>query len=45
MKRAQTLARPKRSPTTKSAGGRSKTQHIYVFGGGKADGRADMKQL
>ena len=45
MKRTQTMTRPKRATSVKASNGRAKTQHIYVFGGGKADGRADMKQL
>ena len=47
----RTLKRPgvpvngKRVATTNGRGAKAKTKYIYGFGGGKADGRADMKQL
>jgi len=46
-----TIAPKRRAPTKTSPGAgakhapAAKGKHIYVFGGGKADGRADMKQL
>ncbi len=45
------MKRTKRSPTLVAAprrggtNGRLRVKHIYAFGGGKADGRSDMKQL
>jgi len=49
MKRSEIAVKPKRAsaaavkPAAKNR--RGKPQYIYIFGGGKADGRADMKQL
>ncbi len=45
MKRTTTLTKRKRRSPMAAADGRAKTQYIYRFGGGKADGRADMKPL
>ena len=46
MKPPETMTmKPKRSASLKILGGKSKPMHIYTFGNGKADGRADMKQL
>ena len=48
MKKSGTTVRPKRATTGKSAGRAgtlAKPNHIYAFGAGRADGRADMKQL
>ena len=45
MKNTETIMSPKRKPVGKPASGKTKTQYIYSFGAGKADGRADMKQL
>ena len=35
----------KRGPATPKTPGKGKTHYIYTFGGGKAEGRADMKGL
>ncbi len=53
MKKSSVLTQPRRrlSAATKRGGvksakaSRSKTKFIYIFGGGKADGRSDMKKL
>ena len=45
MNNTETIMSPKRKPAVKPSSGKAKPQYIYIFGGGKADGRADMKQL
>ena len=45
MNNTETIMSPKRKSAVKPASGKTKIQYIYSFGGGKADGRADMKQL
>ena len=44
-KRAETLSTLKRGASIKATNGRLKPKYIYIFGGGKADGRSEMKQL
>ncbi len=44
MAKTRSKARPKRSTRTVSAASKGR-RYVYSFGGGKADGRADMKNL
>ncbi|PIQ83712.1 MAG: hypothetical protein COV75_06005, partial [Candidatus Omnitrophica bacterium CG11_big_fil_rev_8_21_14_0_20_63_9] len=41
-RRTAVLTQPKRAASARASG---KTKYIYAFGAGKADGRAEMKQL
>ncbi|MCI0456995.1 MAG: hypothetical protein L0Z62_08455, partial [Gemmataceae bacterium] len=50
MKKAGTTVKPSRRPRAKAAdrlarNGRPAVRYLYTFGGGRADGRADMKAL
>ena len=45
MKNVGTLFKSKRTAAPKPTDGRAKAHYIYMFGKGKAEGRADMKQL
>ena len=44
MAKTRTKARAKR-PTRKASAAAKARRYVYSFGGGKADGRADMKNL
>ncbi len=44
-KRTGTSVKSTRKAATPASNGRAVPKHIYVFGGGRADGRADMKKL
>src|SRR5678815_3463080 len=44
MAKTRTKARAKR-PTRKASGAAKARRYVYSFGGGRADGRADMKNL
>ena len=44
MKNAGTLLKSKRTAAPKPTDGRAKTHYIYMFGKGKAEGRADKNE-
>ena len=45
MKKSGTALRSSRPSSAARSSATGKPRHIYAFGGGRADGRADMKQL
>ena len=45
LKRSAAIVRAPARSTASARNGKAKTKHIYVFGGGKAEGRAQMKPL